>query len=151
MTKKQEETQNLLGLVAQAHPSNASLVRYSSAGHTSTAITKTEERIEREAHKQLLVEELQGLKTRRGQREIRMMHDTAADEYHGLIEHQKAIKQTFTGDEYDVYTDKFNHVNAQMAARHLSEAVEVGAGRVIDEIGRSLYLKEEERRGLFGR
>lgn len=150
MTKKPEQPQNLMGLVPFAHPNNRSLARYDSTEYTSTAITKTEERIEHEAHKQLLIEELEGLKTRRATREIRSMHDTATDEYHGLIEHMKVIKQTFTGDEYDDYTDKFNHLNAKMAAQHISQAVDAGANRVIDEVSRSLYLKDLERKRIFG-
>jgi hypothetical protein len=151
MTKKQEQTQTVLGLAPFVYSNNGSLTRYDSTAATSTAITKTEERIELEAHKQQLIQELQALKTRLGERAIGAIHRAGADEYHGLIEHQKGIKQTFTGDEYDVYTDKFNHVNAQMAAQHLREAMDAGVSRIIDEIDRSLYVKEQERKGIFGR
>jgi hypothetical protein len=150
MTKKQEQTQTAFGLTPFVYSNNGSLARYDSAEYTSTAITKTEERIELEAHKQRLIQELQEIKTRRGERAIGAIHRAGADEYHGLIEHMKGIKQTFTGDEYDVYTDKFNHVNAQMAAQHLNEGMHAGAGRIIDEIGRSLYVKEQERKRIFG-
>jgi hypothetical protein len=150
MTKKQDTTETTFGIAARSPVGITSLARYSASGSASTALTEIEEQMEAEWHKQLLTERLQGDKTRFGEHQIGALHQTAATEYQALIEQLKTIKQTFTGDDYDAYTDRFNHVTAQMAAQHIAEAVDVGAGRIIEEISRPLYRKEEKRKGILG-
>jgi uncharacterized protein YukE len=150
MTKKQDTTQTTFGIAARLPVGTTSLVRSSSVGSMNTALTSTEERMELEWHKQLFAEKLQGDKTRYGVQQIGAVSETAATEYHELIEQMKGIKQTFTGDEYDAYSDRFNHITAQMAAKHIAEAVDTGVGRIIEEISRPLYRKEEERKRILG-
>jgi hypothetical protein len=119
----------------------------------SRALTKAERKSNDEYHKQVLVIAEQEQKTREAQRAVGSLRVSAVQAFAETAETVWAVKSA-AGRDADVqrYVDHFCDQSVRAAGTHIHEATNVGSERILDEVGRSLYVPtEEERRGFWAR
>lgn len=144
MTKKNE---SLLGLVPYTPTAgtNTGLVPFA----PNQALTREEQRIVDEWHRQTLIIDATTTKTLLGLDKITEIHFHAATTFGEASGQILALRETAQGKEHQAYMDEFCRHQVQVLARHLLGAVEVGATNIGHEIHRSLYLAPEEDKRSF--
>lgn len=151
MTAKKDES--VLGLAPLARTGNGSFPDLSSSFSAGGALTKTEQRIVTESHKQSLVIQAQTAKTVLAMDMMADMHQHGADEFYDTAQYLSTVRQKAAGKDYQPQVDEFTHRDAQLVSQHLLGAIEVGAHKVAEEVHRSLYLPDppDEKRGVIKR
>ena len=153
MAKKAESMSNVLGLLPPTSSGNGSGATYGLAVSSGSPLSKTEQSIYQEARKQEIVIGLQTAKTTYAGEKIDEIRQRSADGFHRFMDHQEAINAAVQGKPIQPYVEEFNHHNAQAAAQNQYELMQVGVGRILEEVKRSLYQEEivEPRRSALQR
>jgi hypothetical protein len=140
MNKKEENTESKLGL--------APLARNGTHGAVSTSnpITKTEQKIALELHKQKFVSEAETERDRYAAQKTVEIRNSVGDAFLGMAEHHSLLDQSARGKDYEGYMAEFNHVNMQGGARNLYGIAETGGARLAEIARTSLYRDDEPER-----
>ena len=143
MPKKEESTGSLLGLAPLAKSSNGT---YGLAVSTSNPLTKTEEKIAVEKHKQEFVIRAEAEKTAYAAQQTAEIRNSAGDAFYQIAEHQSSLNQAARGKDFEPYVQEFNHHNIQGGARNLYNLAEAGGAQLADIAGKPLYRDDEPER-----
>jgi hypothetical protein len=140
MTK---EEANLLGLAPLTQAGGGGLIVYGAVANVGRPPTKTEQRIELETQKHLLVIRNQRLKAEAAVHELAQVHQQGAQEFLEIASHFATLKETARGKDYQVLVEEFTQRSAQLAAQHLFGIMEVSARNIGMDTARPLYREEE--------
>ena len=142
MPKKKAE--NVLGLPQLPPPTslinNSSLALFEGA----SALTPRETSIKENLHEQELIIDAIGVKTKFGIETMNGVKWQAAGDVLVTLQHVDENKQEAQGTGYQGAFDEFCLHLSTLACRHTLGAVEVSAGKIAEEINRSLYPPPEK-------
>ena len=92
--------------------------------------TETEQHIELDTQRQLLVIRNQRLKADAANHEIALMHQQSAQEFLETADHLSTLKEAAKGKDYQALVQEFNQRDAQLVAQHLFGVTEVSARNI---------------------
>lgn len=107
-------------------------------------LSKDEQRIFTEAHKQLQIINYEVVKIATVQGEIGKLHKNAASNMESVVKHHYAIQEQAEGKPYQAVLEKFHEYDLNVCAQQQEKVIEAGFYTFMKELARSVNQPQPE-------